>query len=68
MYQLKKCFIAVVEAVRNFTRIEMEQFLKHATVGIEPVFGITPEAFNAIYMLVAFRLASSFSDHPAKEE
>jgi len=55
--------VTVVKPVRNFTQIKMEEFVRHTPVGIEPMFGIAPEAFNAIYMLLALRFASSFSDH-----
>lgn len=38
--------MSVVEAERNFSRIKMESFSCHSTVGIEPIFGITSKPFD----------------------
>ena len=53
----------MVEAVRNFTQIKMEQFAGYSAIGIEPMFGITPEAFYAVYVVFTFRFALYFLDH-----
>ncbi len=38
----------MIEAPFYFFKIEMEVFLRHSSVMIEPMFGIRPEAFYAI--------------------
>lgn len=53
----------MVNAVRNFTQIKMEQFTRHSAIGIEPVLGITPEALYAVYVVCTFRFALYFLDH-----
>lgn len=41
----------------------MEVFSRYSTVGIKPMFCITPKPFNAIYMIPSFRSTQVLSDH-----
>lgn len=45
----------MVEAVANFPQIKMEVFVGYATVRIQPVLGIVPEAFDPVDMIPADR-------------
>jgi len=49
--------LAIIEAERNFTQEKMEELFGQSPVVVEPVFGITPKALNAIQMVSPLRLA-----------
>ena len=55
--------VSVVETERNFSQKKMKSFSWHAPVWIEPMFGITPKPFDAVYMGSAFRPSGFLSDH-----
>jgi hypothetical protein len=52
----------MVETITNLPQKKMEVFLGDSTVRIEPMFRITPEAFNAVNMLTTLRPATIFSN------
>ncbi len=47
MQQGEKVLIAVVEAIRKFCQIKMHKLLRHSAIHVEPMFGVTPKAFDA---------------------
>jgi len=53
----------MVETERNFPQKKMKSFSWHSTVGIEPMFGVTPKTFDAVYMSSAFRPSGFLSHH-----
>jgi len=53
----------MVETKRNFSQKKMKSFSWHSTVGIEPMFGITPKTFDTVYMSSAPRPSGFLSDH-----
>ena len=61
--QGENVFISVIEPEGNFTQINMKEFSGDSTVRIEPMFSITPEALNAVYMTASLGPSSLFSDH-----
>jgi hypothetical protein len=52
----------MVETEANFPQVKMEVFLGYTTVGIKPVFGIAPEALDAVDVVPAFWFTPLFSD------
>jgi len=61
--QGENVFIPMIEPEGNFTQINMKEFSGYSTVRIEPMFSITPEALNTVYMTAALGPSSLFSDH-----
>ena len=61
--QGENVLIPMIEPEGNFTQINMKEFSGYSTVRIEPMFSITPEALNAVYMTASLGPSSLFSDH-----
>ena len=53
----------MVKSPFHFFQVEVEVFPRDATVMVEPVFCIRPEAFTTIEMISAFRFPLVLSDH-----
>ncbi|MFV8488910.1 hypothetical protein, partial [Ralstonia pseudosolanacearum] len=45
--------IAMVKSVAGFSQVKMEEFTGHATVRIEPVFSVAPEALDTVDVVPA---------------
>ena len=54
MQQRIKVLLTVVETERSFSQIKMKELSRHTAIHIQPVFGIAPEAFDAVDMVAAF--------------
>lgn len=50
----------MVEPIANLPQVNMKEFAVHSAVWIQPVFGVTPEAFYAVYVIPAFGLSLLF--------
>lgn len=53
----------MVEAIANFGQVKVKVLTRHTTVRVQPIFGITPEAFNAIDMLAPDRAPFRLANH-----
>lgn len=49
--------------VANFAKVKMEVLPRHAAVGVQPILGIAPEAFDAVDVVAPDRPPPLFSDH-----
>lgn len=56
-------FCPMIEPERNFTKKKMKSFSGCSTVRVKPMFRITPEAFDAVYVGSALGSSGLFSDH-----
>src|SRR5919204_4155401 len=52
----------MIKAERDFTQVKVEKLLRHSTIHIEPMFSVTPKAFDAIQVVTPLRTASLFPD------
>jgi len=41
----------MIETVADLNEIQMKVFVRHAALGVEPVLGMAPEAFDAVDMV-----------------
>ena len=55
----------MVEPERNFTKKKMKSFSRHSTVWIEPMFCITPKAFDAVNVSSPLRSFCFLAHHDA---
>ena len=53
----------MIKSPFHFFQVDVETFPRDATVMVEPVFRIRPEAFNTIEMISAFRFPLVLCDH-----
>lgn len=58
-----KIFLFMVETKFDFFEVEMKILSGNATILIKPMFSITPETFNPIYMSSPFWGAFVFAHH-----
>jgi hypothetical protein len=56
----EQVFVPMIEAKRKFSQVKVEKLLRHSAIYVEPMLGITPEAFNAIETIPTFGTASLF--------
>ena len=56
-YRRQNIFMPMVKSERNFTQIKMKELFRHSPVLIKPMFGIAPEAFNAVNVVPTARFA-----------
>ena len=53
----------MIESERNFSQKKMKVFTGYSTVGIKPIFGITPEPLDTIYVRSSLGSSSFLSYH-----
>src|ERR1044072_5446335 len=51
----------MIKAKRKFSQVKMEKLLRHSAIHVEPMFGITPEAFDPVQVVTPFRSSPFFS-------
>jgi len=61
--QWENVLVSMVKTKRNFAKKKVKSFPRHTAVWVKPMFRITPEAFNAVYVGPALGSASLLSDH-----
>lgn len=55
--------LSMIEAKDDFSQGEVEEFTGHATVGIEPLFGVAPEALDAVDVVASLGPALLLFDY-----
>lgn len=52
----------MIKAEGNFSQVKMEELFRYSAIVVEPMLGVTPEAFNAVDVIPPFGSSSLFPD------